>query len=354
MANSLIAHNALREPRRLEPLAGRPEGNVRVLQWETIEDEATGLAGLVQTYLSETGSDLRDVLVLAPRRSIGYLIRDNLIGRGVLAHSYFFEEALENERAQERITLLNLLVNPDDRVALRCWLGFGHNGLAAAPYARFRGLYEADGSEPRVVLKRIQSGAVSFVGAPVLAARHAALEAELARLDGLEDEVLVNALFPDGDDEVRTVRRIAQLALETALEPLDAKALFNDIRTRIIYPEPPPAGEYVRVMSLHKSKGLTARLVVVAGCVEGWIPSLGGDLTGDEARRDLEEQRRLFYVALTRSTDALILSSFRSLPSPLAHRMQVRVQTRQGGRAYVQASRFLAELGPSAPAPRLG
>lgn len=354
MASCLIAHNALREPRQLEPFLGRPEGNVKILQWETVEDEAAGLADRIQSWLTETGSELRDVLVLAPRRSIGYLIRDNLIRRGVLAHSYFFEEALETERAQERVTLLNLLVNANDRVALRCWLGFGHNSLAAVVYARFRSHYEAEGVDPLTMLQQIRSGAVSFVGSSVLAARHATLEAELARLEELEDEALVDALFPEGDDEVRPVRRIAQLALEVATEPLDARALFNDIRTRIIYPEPPPAGEYVRVMSLHKSKGLTARLVVVAGCVEGWIPSLGVDLTGDEARRDLEEQRRLFYVALTRATDALILSSFRSLPSPLAHRMQVRVQTRQGGRAFVQASRFLAELGPNAPAPRLG
>lgn len=59
--------------------------------------------------------------------------------------------------------------------------------------------------------------------------------------------------------------------------------------------------DYIRVMSLYKSKGLTADLVVVVGCIQGLIPFIPDDLSSAERDRALEEQRRLFYVAITRT-----------------------------------------------------
>lgn len=107
-------------------------------------------------------------------------------------------------------------------------------------------------------------------------------------------------------------------------------------------------------MSLHKSKGLSAKFVIVASCVEGWIPTVTKDLIGENGTRELEEQRRLFYVALTRTRERLILSSFVSMPAALAYRMQINFSRRSGGRVFGLASRFFSELGPSAPLPAKG
>jgi DNA helicase-2/ATP-dependent DNA helicase PcrA len=50
---------------------------------------------------------------------------------------------------------------------------------------------------------------------------------------------------------------------------------LDELRTDITQPElPGTQGPSVRIMSLHKSKGLTARLVVIAGCVAGILPSI--------------------------------------------------------------------------------
>ena len=100
-------------------------------------------------------------------------------------------------------------------------------------------------------------------------------------------------------------------------------------------------------MSLHKSKGLTARVVIVMGCNEGMIPRIDYDEPLAEQKRSLEEQRRLFYVALTRTTETLILSSIAHIPMQQALQMGLGVQG--GG-----ASQFLTELGPSRPAPMTG
>src|SRR5207244_3008647 len=92
------------------------------------------------------------VLVLCPRRQFGYNIRAALHQRKVHAHSFFHEEALEgnptsiNEsQAQQAFMLLTLLANPDDRVALRCWSGFGSASLRAPGWAQLRGHCESSG-----------------------------------------------------------------------------------------------------------------------------------------------------------------------------------------------------------------
>ena len=54
-------------------------------------------------------------------------------------------------------------------------------------------------------------------------------------------------------------------------------------------------------MSLHKSKGLISPVVVIAGCIEGLLPAAPDpDKSPQEQQADLEEQRCLLYVGLTR------------------------------------------------------
>jgi len=61
-------------------------------------------------------------------------------------------------------------------------------------------------------------------------------------------------------------------------------------------------GQAVRLMTIHQSKGLEFAVVFVVGLEDGDFPS---------ARSDLEEERRLFYVALTRGRDKVHLSYVR-------------------------------------------
>jgi superfamily I DNA/RNA helicase len=129
--------------------------------------------------------------------------------------------------------------------------------------------------------------------------------------------------------------------------------LREQLRISITQPELPTDVDYVRVMSLHKSKGLTADLVAVVGCIEGLIPTLSGGTPAEQAA-SLEEQRRLFYVAITRTRRILILSSVTQLQKDLAYRMGAQVRGRSPVNAATIASRFLTELGPSRPATVLG
>lgn len=86
------------------------------------------------------------------------------------------------------------------------------------------------------------------------------------------------------------------------------------------------AGNQVRLMTMHSAKGLEFRFVHVIGCEEGLLPHEGSI---DEGR--LDEERRLFYVAITRAKEALVLSYAES-------------KLRFGSRIRTTPSRFLAEL----------
>src|SRR5262249_34987787 len=119
-------------------------------------------------------------------------------------------------------------------------------------------------------------------------------------------------------------------------------------------PELPTDADYVRVMSLHKSKGLTADCVVVTGCIEGALPRVNPDLPLAMQQRTLEEQRRLMYVALTRTRKILVLSSVITLPRALALAMNVAASSVKGADIPTQTSRFIAELGSTAPAAIMG
>lgn len=356
MANSLIANNRRRTNRAL---IARPEngaGEVHIVQWQSMEQEAEGLAEFIGRLVRSGRVEPGRVLVLAPRRQFGYGVRDALNGRGVQAHSFFQEEALDGDptklatsRVQQAFTLLTLAANPEDSVALRCWCGFGSASLRRGAWDRVEALCAGDGISLRAALDGIDAGRFAIPHGANIAARLRELSGHLQRLAPLRGEALLDALFPDNDPDFAQIRIMA-----AGLDPdADAAQLLDRLRTSITQPELPTDVDYVRVMSLHKSKGLTADLVVVMGCVEGLVPTLPRDTTPAERDLALEEQRRLFYVSITRARQILVLSSVTSLPRDLAYRMGVEVRGR-GNTVGTITSRFINELGPTRANPIRG
>src|SRR5690606_28865963 len=90
--------------------------------------------------------------------------------------------------------------------------------------------------------------------------------------------------------------------------------------------DPDDPGNELRLMTLHSAKGLEFRFVFIVGCEDGTLPHDGAL---DEGR--LDEERRLFYVGITRAKESLTLSW--------------SARTRRYGEILAnQPSRFLAEL----------
>ncbi len=94
-----------------------------------------------------------------------------------------------------------------------------------------------------------------------------------------------------------------------------------------------PRADRVTLMTLHAAKGLEFPVVFMVGCEEGLLPYVPpGDREGAPLRPvDVEEERRLFYVGMTRAQQKLVLSHARS-------------RFLFGQRAQNQASRYLEDI----------
>ena len=335
---------------RLRPLPGNPEGEVHIVQWPSIDDEAQGLADYVSWLINEQDIEPGEILILTPRRLIGYRIRDRIAGAGIAVHSFYHEEALEEDEAQRAFAALTLLVDNEDRVALRWGLGHGASTERVGLYQRPREYCEASGVAPWDAMTALASGQLQLPNTGTLVTKFQELTQLLDTIRDQDLETVVNTLLPENLDACRVLREAALLALP---ECKDVSDLFEALRTTVTQPEMPDEGDFVRIMSLHKSKGLTSKVAIVAGCIRGLIPFQNLDETPAEQAQILLEQRRLFYVAITRCTEILVLSSTLRLQRNFAFKIGAQIQ---GGSDPVRAvtSQFIAELGPQAPQPRLG
>ncbi|MCX7031711.1 MAG: UvrD-helicase domain-containing protein [Spirochaetes bacterium] len=218
---------------------------------------------------------------------------------------------------------LRFLGNPADRVALAEILGRPARALDRAMRAA---LASGDGV-PDVHSLPIGSDAEPGLGrAAAFAARLAAdRDALLARIaaDGLEPVLveLMDELLPGEDPGLRT-GPAAEMLRETARET--AGDLERFLRRLDLSPLESESGlktEKVQLLTFHAAKGLEFPVVFIAGAEEGITP-LG---------EDLGEERRLFYVAVTRAMDELYISY-------CAHRMVY------GKKVDTTPSRYLSDI----------
>jgi len=345
-ANNLIAYNHLGSstPHAMREFAANPVGEIHLVQWMMLADEIRGIAEYVKHLLDEGTYTAGDVLILCPRRRIGYQIRNELLRSTIDAHSYFHEEALEDDEAQEAFTLLTLLTEPDDRVALRFWLGFGgSNNWRRNQYKTLRDQCETSGDSPRETLEKMDNGTIPSRGCGKLLERFRLLKARLDALQGLTGTALVDTLFPK---DIQWAIQFRDILTGIEIDDLtDGAELVEFLRTYVTQPEVPTHPDFVRIMSLHASKGLTSKVVVVASVIDSLIPHLNVEQPIAEQRRNELEQRRLFYVAITRPRNVLVLSSPARIDRTEA--LQMGAKVRNGGRTF--PSRFMSQLGTNTP-----
>ena len=259
---------------------------------------------------------------------------------------------LKQPLAAEGFCLLNLLVHPDDRAALRVWVGLGAKGYRSGSYRALRDAAERAEQEPSEVLASAAAGATKFPYQSQLIPRWNELKRRIAAIENLEGLELVRAIWSPQATKCNDIRLMAE---NLAAEYPTAAELFDAIREQITQPQLPGAdSDIIRVMSLHQSKGLTAHLVVITGCVDGALPTIDGEVAPAEQKAQLHEQRRVFYVAITRATNTLVISSSTSmtLGDAMAAGVPVRSRFFVGAMpmARTTASRFTSQLGGSAPA----
>lgn len=359
MANALIAHNVYRPvPRAIVPLVAKGQGVVNIVQYSNLNAEVAGVVATIQKMLA-AGTPAGDVLVLAQSRAVGTPIYEALLAGGVPARSEYTESELEKVEAQRAFALLKLFAIQDDRVALRWLVGQSGNNLHAAGYRRIRDHCEATGLSPWQAFSQLSAGVLSLPNTRPIITAYNALVADLNALTALPDlGSVVDTLFPAGQAETRELREIA-VALIAADPALDARSLVGELVAAITKPEIPTDVQEVRIMSLHKSKGLSSPVTIIAGCVEGLLPRPPKNpLPPLEQQHYDEEQRRLFFVGITRvksdpahgKLGTLILTYARAMPYADARHAGIKPAFNNYGTADLHASRFIAEMAPAAPA----
>ena len=273
MANSLIGHNQMRlVPRQLLPLAQNGPGDIQIIQYQSLGHEIIGVADLVRDIV-DAGTPPGDILILAQRGVIGTPIYEALQGRNVPVRSYYSEAELSDSMdAQRRFALLKLFVNREDRVALRWIVGLNGNNWNASGYRRLRDHCEATGLTPWQAMEQISAGTLQIPYTANLIAEFDAVVVELNALEALPDlTAVIDVLLPAGDDSVRDLRDLAVLTLG---QGGNRQEWLFQLMQAISQPEIPSEIHDVRIMSLHKSKGLSAPVTIIAGCIgRGFYPS---------------------------------------------------------------------------------
>lgn len=375
MASELIHRNPNRTLGELKPRSENPGGDVQVIQWPTYDDEIAGLASLVQGEIASGKLTPEDILILAPRRRVGYRLRDAILAKGVPVKSYFRESAIEKDTVRRAYSLFYLLARPDDGVSLRYLLGYGSADFRRAQYERLQDISRNQRISVFQVLNDVLEGKISATHLTTIVAEYRQILQDLSSLrkqiaDTLAD-ALQNQFVATEDDEFEfyELDQLYRKAVEVVGEPELAKdpgqfsswysRVFDKLEESVVMPELPDVVDHVRIMSLHSSKGLSSRMVIVCSMIDDLIPYLPETLSDEEKESLIEEQRRLVYVALTRCKadpphydGKLIVSSFVKIYGLDAARMGISCNPKWY--LKVMASRFLGEFGDKGPTPTKG
>lgn len=355
IANALMRAAPGRNKAELTCAQATP-GRVDVVQWDDLGEEIEGLVSAVVVDVNEGRRQPGDFIILVNRRKVGYRIKDALIGQDVVARSFFQDDALRRSAdAQAGLATLRLLGDPEDRPSLRVWLGLGEADGRAKAYARLRQLADSLRLSEYETMLRVHQ---KQIGTPsvALSRRFQELQNVLAGLADQDLTKIVDVLFPARDPDLTSVRELAQGLIPTVGTP---RALAEELVRAITQPEVPQSPDFVRVMSLHKSKGLTSPVVIIATAVDGVIPTLKSNLPEDEREASYNEQRRLFFVAITRSSDELVISGPKRMTYADARGVGARIGKswrRRDGELIAEcfATPYIRELGQHQPPAQLG
>jgi len=336
-ASGLVANNRRRRPKRL--LADRGAG-ARVRLWRFDEDrtEAETVARAIEDRRDGAG----DVAVLYRTNAQSRPFEEELVRRRipyvVVGGMKFYERA----EVKDALAYLRLAARPEDDLAFRRVVNVPARGIGSATLDRIakaaresgKSWWEASANPPAELTDRART-ALSRVRAIVSElAERAKTEPPSALLEHLLEATGYAALYDRTEDSEDVARRenLAELVSSareferrsgedaTLAEYLDSVSLATDA-------EAASGGRGVTLSTLHAAKGLEFPTVFVVGLEEGYLPH--GQSAEDED--ELEEERRLLYVGMTRAKDELTLT--------LARRRLVfgRVQPRM-------ESRFVAEI----------
>jgi DNA helicase-2/ATP-dependent DNA helicase PcrA len=352
MANELMSHAPGRTKGDLKALK-EIDGEVSVVQWADLDEEIDGIAAAIAGAVAQGKREPGDILILANRQKIGEMLRKRLTELEIPAHSFYSQESVSSDEARQALALLRLAAtDKSDLVSLRVILGLEDGEGRAKAYARLKAFCQAEGRSEWEVLESLRAGEKLDIQVPAFVKRFTAAVTAIDAINADDLSAVVDQLFPADVEGVEALRAIA---VEVLPEADDIGGLCELIVTRVSQQDVPESPDFVRIMSFHKSKGLTSAVVYLVGMVDGIIPTIKATADEEATEEAIIEQRRLVYVALTRAAEELVVSSSARAEIGAAYGMGMNVIRsairRTGGRtmAPTVASPYLSEVSTSAP-----
>lgn len=319
-ADALIRHNQQQIPKRL--WTANPEGElIRLLICADERDEAAQVLHYIQREL-DSGT---------PAGAIAVLYRTN-------AQSQPLEEALRRARIpyvlvggisfyqrkeiKDALAYLRLLLNPADMVSWLRVINEPPRGIGAATLEQLRqAMHQHNLSFLEVLehadtlltgIRRSARENLQALAALIRRYREAlhssAVPLDLLVLEYLEATGLL-ALYRQDEQEQERYMNLERLiaTLSEYVQSSPAPSLREYLQQVALMSESelvPDSADAVTLMTLHAAKGLEFSVVFITGLEQGLLPLA----RATESREELEEERRLLYVGMTRARERLYLS----------------------------------------------
>jgi DNA helicase-2/ATP-dependent DNA helicase PcrA len=345
-ANAVIANNIERRPKNLWTEAGAGELIVGYAA-DTEQDEARFIAEEISRLIREEGKAPSDVAVMYRANAQSRAIEERFIRAEIPYTVVGGTRFYERTEIKDMLAYLAAIANENDDIAVRRIINTPRRGIGDVAVDGIAAVGKAAGVSFGAALRRLE-------GAPNLTARaRAAIDAFVALLDDLRSlardngpAAVIDAIAdrtgylatlrasddPQDASRIENVMELVAVGREFSEENpegtlpdfLEKVALVADADQ---VPDADGGGGVVTLMTLHTAKGLEYPVVFLTGLEEGTFPHARSMETPGE----MEEERRLAYVGLTRARERLYLS-------------RAEVRSSWGSPQYFPASRFVEEV----------
>lgn len=341
-ANCLIKRNQNRLAKNLWTDNG--EG-ARVEEFTAYNDleEAEFVAQTIKSLVEERGYNYKDFAILMRVNALSRVIEEKLITYGVPYKIYGGFKFFERKEVKDTIAYLKVIANPFDDDAFVRVLGFPKKGIGDVTINNIRLIaLENETSMYQTVMSGDNLGDALNRKLAVVKDLFNDLNSQKSKM-GLYDFVVYlidkvgikEAIGKATEEDVNKVMNIDDFAISVSeFEKANEGATIEDFLQSITLMRDIDTLEdeqnFASLMTVHSAKGLEFNVVFIVGLVEGLFPLTRAILSDNP--NELEEERRLMYVAITRAKERLYLTHPRTRFSFETKRTE-----------YCAPSRFLKE-----------
>ena len=328
LANAVISANTSRRGKTLRATRGAGETVTLVGSLDECDEAEFVTTELLSRRAADETLALRDIAILYRTNAQSRALEDACRARAIPYRLVGAVRFYDRREIRDLVSYLKLIANPADDEAFRRAVAAPRRGLGEstieqlAARARAAGiplLAAAGRADLHDGLRPAQRQALIGFAALVTRFRARATDAAVDELllqliEEIRFEDALRAEGKDGLDRLDNVRELLTGAAETVIDEggeLGLTPLDHFLQRAMLvtdFDRQDKTADAVTLMTLHNAKGLEFPLVFITGLEEGLFPL---SRTHD-APKELEEERRLFYVGITRAKRKLFLSHARS------------------------------------------